>query len=80
MALSLCSVVAEHDYHYHYSNIRRISGGSILIIIRNTKYSIHVGRYSLYYGLHNIHVDGYGVYYALRSIFGGRILFILCST
>lgn len=33
------SVVTERDYHYHCSNKRRISGGSILNILRNTKYS-----------------------------------------
>ena len=81
MALSLCSVVDEHDYHYHCSNIRRISGGLILnIIIR----SVHVGRYSLYYDHHRYHVTinyavfsggGYYLYYTLRSFFGGYCLY-----
>ena len=76
----LCSVVAEHDYRYRCSNIRRISGRSIQIIIRNTHYSIHVGRYQLCYGLRSIRVKGYGIYQALRSIFRGPTLFILCTT
>lgn len=38
-ALSLCIVVTEHEYQYHWSKMCCISEESILIIIKKTQYS-----------------------------------------
>ena len=54
---------SEHDHHYHCTNIRRVSGGSIPIIIRNTQYS----RWSIL------------VILRTTQYFGGWVISILCT-
>ena len=54
---------SEHDHHYHCTNIRRVSGGSIPIIRRNTQYS----RWSIL------------VILRTTQYFGGWIISILCT-